>query len=545
MSRKKILGDRYAVGDAIGSGAFSTVYTCDNIETKERFAVKVISKSALAENGMEEAFERECKCLRRLAYSPHVANFVEVLQSTRNYYLITDLAKNGTLLNMIVKTCGPQGLPNHSVRKYFTQLLQGLRDIHACEVVHRDIKPDNLLLDEWYDLRISDFGFAAIADDHRILTRQCGTPQYVAPEVLKNEGYVGTKADVWSAGVTLYVMLCKRLPFSANDTKRLYELIAAGKYAIPQRDPSLLHLLQCCLTVDATQRWSVAELLRHPFLSGRNLHGGRPLLPLSASHPSHGELYTVTGEPMPDDDVDGLRETRRRPRALAQQYCQSTLAVSATISTVAPPDCPEVTATCSLPELRTLLRDQLGGRYDPLGDSLAQTARKFLPINRPGATLPKAADGSALTLPPGVPAGSSLDASISTSPSATPSHRRHTPERASSTPASRGASTSPQDAPTTSQLQPERFTNRLHQRLGWVHIKIIVHFLTVCVVLATVTLLRLLFGTNKWPLPRAVTNLFERLLGDKLHATAAPRVSSPGKTTSSHDVFPSSKLKAL
>ena len=272
MSRRKILGDRYRIGEVLGQGAFATVYECVDIESSQRYAVKVLNKTVLRQQGMEEAFEREIAAMKALRASPHVTNLVEVLQSSRNYYLVMEIADGGTLLTMIAKN---GGLPRHVLKKYFRQLVVGLRDIHQSGVVHRDIKPDNLLLDEYRDLRIADFSFAACANDSRVLKRQCGSPHYVAPEVIIGNGYNGRKVDVWSLGVTLYAMAFGQMPFVAPNTDLLYERICAGHLTFPKEadgtpkgSEALRHLISVCLAVDPAERWTLKKIFRHPWLQG-------------------------------------------------------------------------------------------------------------------------------------------------------------------------------------------------------------------------------------------------------------------------------------
>ena len=275
MSQGKVLGEHYIVGEIIGRGGFSTVYHCTDMAGRERCAVKVLSKARIREAAMEEAFEREAMALRSVKYSPYVTNAIEILESTRNYYVIMDLAGQGTLLSLIAKSNSGKGLSPYTVRKYFSQLLQGLSDIHSSGFVHRDIKPENLLLDKWHTLKISDFGFAAPCDSERVLTRECGTPMYVAPEILSGS-YRGPPVDVWSAGVTLYMMLSGSPPFAEATEEQLYAKIREGKYRPPRRPglapvpPAALHLISCCLCVDPEKRWTVDKLLRHPYLLGKN-----------------------------------------------------------------------------------------------------------------------------------------------------------------------------------------------------------------------------------------------------------------------------------
>eukprot|EP00759_Apiculatamorpha_spiralis_P048513 PhF_6_TR43681/c0_g1_i1/m.67133/K07198/PRKAA, AMPK; 5'-AMP-activated protein kinase, catalytic alpha subunit len=266
MSRGKQVGN-FVIGERIGQGAFCNVYYCrERLSTSFDFAVKVVNKSKLRSSDMQDAFERELQSMKILKQSQNVVNLVAVLQSSRNYYLVMDLADAGTLLDRIVSA---QRLSTPVARRYLRQLLHGLHAIHSSGVVHRDIKPENLLIDSRNILLISDFTFACLANEDRVLQRQCGTPHYVAPEVLGGQGYSGQKVDVWSAGVCLYVMLVGRLPFFAPELSVLYESIRIGKYEIPKTlPPTVVDLLSRMLCVDPQLRWDVPQLLTHPWVLG-------------------------------------------------------------------------------------------------------------------------------------------------------------------------------------------------------------------------------------------------------------------------------------
>jgi serine/threonine protein kinase len=507
MSTDKILGDRYKVGAVIGHGAFSVVHECRDMETNNRYAVKVMNKAKVKETDMEEAFEREVMALRSLSHCQYVTRAIEVLQSTRNFYVVMELADKGSLLQLIVKTNGGHGLQAHAVRKYFTQLMRGIRDMHACDIVHRDIKPENLLLDEWRNLKISDFGFAARATSGRYLKRQCGTPQYVAPEVLRGDGYIGQLVDIWSAGVTLYVFLCGQLPFAASDHDRLYELILEGKYPQPRRPegltdipPAALHLLRCCLCVDPQKRWCADRILRHPYLAGEDdlvvavddglgasfdpsvLDANRSPTDVIRQHSSCPNLLDI---PRLGIDIHSDPQLGRKRIGLLRKLYESCDVMDTTM-----PD-----------DSQDLRREGLG-------------KRGALRLIRQASVVDLSVNGATL-LPP-------VMTSI-TPPGSTDTTRRSTGITTES-PRGRFPSLSNGSRPSTTPHDPSRFTKPIQRRFGFVHIVLCLNFILVCFVVLIVALLKIMFDIrlNKLPLPRSVRAMVESLVDGAGFGVPAP-----------------------
>ncbi|CAD6267107.1 unnamed protein product [Miscanthus lutarioriparius] len=153
---------------------------------------------------------REVTAMRRL-HHPNVLRLHEVLATRARIYLVMELAPGGDLLSRLA-ALPRRRLPEHTARRIFVQLVAVLSYYHARGVAHRDIKPQNILLDGDGNLKVSDFGLSALPEDVRLHTA-CGTPAYAAPEVLRRKAYDGAKADAWSCGVILFVLLAGHLPF--------------------------------------------------------------------------------------------------------------------------------------------------------------------------------------------------------------------------------------------------------------------------------------------------------------------------------------------
>jgi len=160
-----------------------------------------------------------------------VVKLYETFETKRHMLLAMELCAGGDLLNYVRKR---KKLDEVSCKVIFRQIIQGLGYIHRKRILHRDIKLDNILLDGNGNVKIADFGVSKLVRPGDVMHEQSGTPAYIAPEILKEEGYAGFKADIWSAGVVLYAMLCGTVPFKASNMKELHKMIIKGKYHLKE-----------------------------------------------------------------------------------------------------------------------------------------------------------------------------------------------------------------------------------------------------------------------------------------------------------------------
>ncbi|PKA46759.1 CBL-interacting protein kinase 24 [Apostasia shenzhenica] len=221
---------KYEVGRTIGEGTFAKVKFARNTETGEPVAMKVLAKSTILKHKMVNQIKREISIMKMLRH-PHIVSLHEVLASTTKIFIILEFVTGGELFDKIVD----QGkLPENETRRYFQQLIDAVDYCHTEGVYHRDLKPENLLLDSQGSLKISDFGLSALPQQEGgLLYTTCGTPNYVAPEVLSHQGYDGSAADMWSCGVILYVLMAGYLPFDETDLPTLYKKINAAEFSCP------------------------------------------------------------------------------------------------------------------------------------------------------------------------------------------------------------------------------------------------------------------------------------------------------------------------
>ncbi len=194
----------------------------------------------------------------------NVVRLYDVLTSKTKIFLVLELITGGELFERIA-TGGK--FSERIARQYIQQLTEGMAYIHDQGVAHRDLKPENLLLNAEGDLKISDFGLSAILDHDRLLTTTCGTPNYIAPEILTQQPYNGRTADVWSIGVIMYVLMAGYMPFEDPSHSTLMRNIRDAKYQCPSWFSSdARDLLDRMLTPDPAHRINIADIQSHPWV---------------------------------------------------------------------------------------------------------------------------------------------------------------------------------------------------------------------------------------------------------------------------------------
>ncbi|PUZ73447.1 hypothetical protein GQ55_2G474900 [Panicum hallii var. hallii] len=278
-----VLLGRYELGDLLGRGASAKVYRARDLLTGRSVAIKSFPNPRAGAGGAEEgrrpvAIEREAAILRRLRHR-HVVRLHEILATRKKVHFVLDLAAGGELFSLVDAS---GRMTEDLARHYFRQLISAVRYCHARGVFHRDIKPENLLLDEAGELKVADFGLGAVADGNLRHTL-CGTPAYVAPEILSRKGYDPAKVDIWSCGVVLFVLAAGYLPFNDASLVNMYRKIYAGKFRCPSWfSPALRDLLRRVLDPNPDARIDADGIAGHPwFCHGA---GGEELARLMRGH---------------------------------------------------------------------------------------------------------------------------------------------------------------------------------------------------------------------------------------------------------------------
>ncbi|KAB2618790.1 CBL-interacting serine/threonine-protein kinase 6 [Pyrus ussuriensis x Pyrus communis] len=226
-----LLHGKYELGRLLGHGTFAKVYHARHLPSGKNVAMKVVGKEKVIKVGMMEQVKREISVMRMVKH-PNIVELHEVLASKSKIYFAMDLVRGGELFAKIAKG----RLKEDVARVYFQQLISAIDFCHSRGVYHRDLKPENLLLDEDGNLKVTDFGLSAFTEHLKqdgLLHTTCGTPAYVAPEVIGKKGYDGAKADLWSCGVILYVLLAGFLPFQDDNLVAMYRKIYRGDFKCP------------------------------------------------------------------------------------------------------------------------------------------------------------------------------------------------------------------------------------------------------------------------------------------------------------------------
>ncbi|XP_053242020.1 serine/threonine-protein kinase DCLK1 isoform X2 [Podarcis raffonei] len=267
------IAERYKVGRTIGDGNFAIVKECIERSTGREYALKIIKKSKC--RGKEHMIQNEVAILRRVKH-PNIVLLIEEMDMPTELYLVMELVKGGDLFDAITST---NKYTERDASGMLYNLASAIKYLHSLNIVHRDIKPENLLVYEHQDgsksLKLGDFGLATIVDGP--LYTVCGTPTYVAPEIIAETGY-GLKVDIWAAGVITYILLCGFPPFrgSGEDQEVLFDQILMGQVDFPSPywdnvSDSAKELITMMLQVDIDQRFSALQVLEHPWVNDDGL----------------------------------------------------------------------------------------------------------------------------------------------------------------------------------------------------------------------------------------------------------------------------------
>ncbi|KAF8394349.1 hypothetical protein HHK36_020557 [Tetracentron sinense] len=227
----EVLLGKYQLGRLLGRGSFAKVYYAKSLGDGTSVAIKVIDKTKIVSTIMESCIVREVSVMRKLQH-PNIIKIHEVMATKTKIFLVMEYARGGELFSKIYRR---GRLAEPVARQYFQQLVLALHFCHNNGIAHRDIKPQNLLLDHEGNLKVSDFGLSALPEQLKdgLLHTACGTPAYTAPEVVGRRGYDGAKADAWSCGVILFVFLAGFLPFDDSNLVVMYRKIHRREFQFP------------------------------------------------------------------------------------------------------------------------------------------------------------------------------------------------------------------------------------------------------------------------------------------------------------------------
>ncbi|KZV71091.1 Pkinase-domain-containing protein [Peniophora sp. CONT] len=257
-SRVRVVGN-YTLGKTIGAGTYGKVRLGTHRLTSARVAIKQIPKA------MSASLTREIHHHRQL-HHPHVAQLFEVIATEQSIWLVTELCAGGELFDYLAEK---GRLSEGHARALFGQLCLAVAYIHEKGIVHRDLKLENVLLDERCRVKLGDFGFTREWDKGGFLETFCGTTGYASPEMLEGQKYVGPEVDVWSLGVILYCLLTGGLPFDDDDEGLMRLKVIRAEFALPSfLTPPARDLLRSILQKDPAKRATIPQILAHAWFKG-------------------------------------------------------------------------------------------------------------------------------------------------------------------------------------------------------------------------------------------------------------------------------------
>ncbi|CAG9314980.1 unnamed protein product [Blepharisma stoltei] len=256
---------RYSKGKFLGKGGFARVYEFTSLETRKVYAGKVVVKASLTKSRAKQKLMSEIKIHRSLRHA-NIVGFEHFFEDNENVYILLELCPNQTMSELLRRR---KRLTELEVQCYSIQIISALKYLHQKKVIHRDLKIGNLFISEKMELKLGDFGLASKLEyDGQMRKTICGTPNYIAPEILDGKEGHSYEVDIWSFGVILFTLLIGKPPFETNDVKKTYNLIKMNAYSFPDTvriSEQARSLITRILRTEPSRRPSLDEILEHDF----------------------------------------------------------------------------------------------------------------------------------------------------------------------------------------------------------------------------------------------------------------------------------------
>lgn len=293
---------KYYKKKLLGKGGFAKCYEFECADNQKTFAAKVIAKSSLTKDRAKQKLISEIKIHKSL-HQQNIVAFEHYFEDPENVYILLEICDNRTLNELLKRR---KTLTELEVQCYIVQLIKALKYLHTHRVIHRDLKLGNLFLNDKMELKVGDFGLATKLDYEGEKKRTvCGTPNYIAPEILDSKTGHSYEVDIWSMGVIIYTLIIGKPPFETQDIKSTYKKIKTCSYDFPEEakiSPAAKSLIGEILVHDPSKRPTLDQILTHEFF---NMGTSIPkLLPVStlACKPNIKYIHQF----MPDINEDGI-----------------------------------------------------------------------------------------------------------------------------------------------------------------------------------------------------------------------------------------------
>ncbi|ODQ65358.1 Pkinase-domain-containing protein [Nadsonia fulvescens var. elongata DSM 6958] len=258
----------WRLGRTLGQGSSGRVRLAKHKVTGQLAAVKIVPKSTVEGKGKDAGglpygIEREV-IIMKLIEHPNVMALYDVWENKGELYLVLEYVEGGELFDYLIRR---GKLEEKEAVRYFRQIINGVDYCHRFNICHRDLKPENLLLDRHKNIKIADFGMAALETGDKMLETSCGSPHYASPEIISGKNYHGAPSDIWSCGIILFALLTGHLPFDDDNIRKLLLKVQTGKFVMPSDlSPYAKDLIWRMLRTDPETRISMDEIFQHPLL---------------------------------------------------------------------------------------------------------------------------------------------------------------------------------------------------------------------------------------------------------------------------------------
>ena len=262
-TRQEPLTD-YIIGNTIGTGAYGVVKYGIHKATNRKVAIKIYEKSKIIDINRQKSVQGEIKILSKIDHV-NIVKLYQTIDTAKYLYIILEFV-SGCSLSTLLKRKINRRMEEFEANKLFRELLLALEYCHSKGVSHRDIKLENTLIDSNNIVKLIDFGFATCFSNEKKVKMFCGTPSYMAPEIISRKEYCGPPVDIWASGVLLYALITGNFPFRASSDKELYKQILKCNYVVPEYvSLSAKHLIAKMLCSDPQKRPKASELLKDPW----------------------------------------------------------------------------------------------------------------------------------------------------------------------------------------------------------------------------------------------------------------------------------------
>ena len=251
----------------LGKGAFGEVWKVTHDNSKKIYCIKMMNKREIYEQKLINQINKEISIMYNINH-PYSIKLYNHFEDNEKIYLIMELATNGNLYNFIQNKKHQKNKTKDMIKKIIIQTIEIIKYLHSFNIVYRDIKPENILLDKDFNIKLCDYGWASYFTSGHFLNTFCGTPEYVSPEIIKKYPY-NEKVDIWGIGVLIFELVFGYPPFSSNLNEDRFKNIKEGKINWPEDldDNELKDLIEKILKINPTERLSLEDIEKHPWLN--------------------------------------------------------------------------------------------------------------------------------------------------------------------------------------------------------------------------------------------------------------------------------------